>query len=469
MIKLSGDQANASPITNLIDQSLWAMFLVMVAGFSILTQRFDTSLWQLASGAFFVLFTVFFLAHLLLQIRINIAALKSARVVLCLMFAIPVWLFLQTFLPGDAERLFVNSTPRNPPSWWQPTIKLSVTPVKTYWLALSSLFLACWGLFAISILTTRLRVIQLLWVLFIIALTHAILGIVAFKAGVFLVDKAQVDGHFDVARGWFVNRNHYAAFLAMGGSAAIALLMNMVSRMRSMPKLSIVGVLGLVGFCLSALIIVAAILASQSRAGLLAPLMMLGLLIMVGINPKLGVKLRLTIIVVFSLVAGGVLQLFGDQWLSRVSIESFSLGERWLQWKVTLEAIFQAPIFGFGGGSYGAVFQVFRDHNDFRQVIYNQSHNQFLHVWLEQGLVGLLIWASLLSLIVYRIFTSLKTSTDRFSHVVSWACLVVLGASVVQSIVDFNLQIVVILSTFYLYIALTFVAPHLMQGELSAN
>ena len=46
----------------------------------------------------------------------------------------------------------------------------------------------------------------------------------ALNSDVLLVAREQLDGHYHAARAWFVNRNHYAAFLNLTSIASFAYL-----------------------------------------------------------------------------------------------------------------------------------------------------------------------------------------------------------------------------------------------------
>ncbi|NNC98791.1 MAG: hypothetical protein HKN85_01280, partial [Gammaproteobacteria bacterium] len=126
-------------------------------------------------------------------------------------------------------------------------------------------------------------------------------------------------------------------------------------------------------------------------------------------------------------------------------------------------AIQRAWLFGYGGGSYETVFQYFREYSQFRQVSFNQSHNDYLHLWLEQGLLGLLLWLAALVLAIRHAVITIRATGSTLIKAVSAAALLVLTAALLQSGVDFNLQIVNIRSLFFVIIALLYSTPTVRQ------
>ena len=107
------------------------------------------------------------------------------------------------------------------------------------------------------------------------------------------------------------------------------------------------------------------------------------------------------------------------------------------------------------------MFQVFREHGDFRQVLFNQAHNDYLHIWLEQGIVGLGLWLALMTVVLRQAF---KTFSHSVSTLVAGAALagsIVILAALLQSLVDFNLHIINIRLYFFVIMACMFAIPEI--------
>ena len=74
-----------------------------------------------------------------------------------------------------------------------------------------------------------------------------------------------------------------------------------------------------------------------------------------------------------------------------------SMGIRMVMWEHTIEVIEASPLLGSGSGSfYLAYADAVKDEKDWRAVVSDDPHNQYLHLWAEQGLVGLLLFCAFL-------------------------------------------------------------------------
>lgn len=69
-----------------------------------------------------------------------------------------------------------------------------------------------------------------------------------------------------------------------------------------------------------------------------------------------------------------------------------SIGARLHMWKIARDNILDSPLFGFGAGSYSIVAE--RSFNDAIMCSIGciHPHNQYLHIWIEHGLVGMLLF-----------------------------------------------------------------------------
>jgi O-antigen ligase len=80
------------------------------------------------------------------------------------------------------------------------------------------------------------------------------------------------------------------------------------------------------------------------------------------------------------------------------SIESSSMGLRMTLWKNTIELIQDRPFLGFGTGGFEEAYrQKIKDNPDWEKNIIHDPHNQFLKIWAEMGMLGLIIFLSMLT------------------------------------------------------------------------
>ena len=86
------------------------------------------------------------------------------------------------------------------------------------------------------------------------------------------------------------------------------------------------------------------------------------------------------------------------QQVDPTNIESSSMGMRMVLWKHTIELIQDRPLLGFGTGGFEEAYsQKIKDNPDWEKNIMHDPHNQFLKIWVEMGIFGLMVFLSMLA------------------------------------------------------------------------
>lgn len=86
------------------------------------------------------------------------------------------------------------------------------------------------------------------------------------------------------------------------------------------------------------------------------------------------------------------------QHVDPTNIESSSMGMRMVIWKHTIELIQDRPLLGFGTGGFEEAYsQKIKDNPDWEKNIMHDPHNQFLKIWAEMGMLGLIVFLSMLA------------------------------------------------------------------------
>jgi len=460
-------------LQTLIEMFFWWVFLGLLACSAFIHSFYSSQTWFTYSAALY-LYCSLYIGYIVSGGRVKMSAFKAAKWPILILLIGLVWLALQLIWPFSLStstdvlfNLAVSSdgeTASSAPSWFTPAYSWTVAPAKTQILLMSSLM--CFAVFCLTLLLcdSRTRVKQLLIVILLVGLIHAVSGIFAKYTQLILVEPKQIDGHFSAARGWFINRNHYAAFVSLAMIAPIAFIVKkamrgskesfseLLKRMLLTKQLIFIASL-LLGFF--------AMIVSQSRAGLLAlpaAIVLLSFLNRRQLKAYVGFYRAMFIAMVLLLVFLGV---FGQDIVARLIGGFLSVGERSIQWGLTWQAIKEQWLLGYGGGTYAHVFQAIREHAPLREVIYDQSHSYYLHLWLEQGLIGLMLWLGFIAVVFNYAYTIFKKSTSTTVRSLIIASSLVTIAALTQSIVDFNLQILNIRVYFFVIIAMVFCAPSL--------
>lgn len=455
-----------------VEHLLWAIYLLFLVGLSFLSFRYESRSWVYFAGLFYLYCSVYLLV-LLAGVNFNRKALYVARVPVILLLLMLLWVITQALLPIPNKlytSLFISGTV---PSWFDPRLTFSTVPKITHWLFFTNLFVLFWFVLTLAVITTRQRVKQLLVTIILIGLFHALIGLYAKFGNLILVDQQAVDGHFNVARGLFVNRNHYASFISITLVGAITYFLKglMHEWQQRKPLLAILDLLlsPKIIYISATMVGLIALILSQSRAGLFglicAFFIVFSLLI---VFDKRFYRKRI-VLIVLAILFVGLFQFFGQDILSRLSTEGFTLGERLLQWKITWAAIVDAPILGYGAGSYSTIFQIYREHEDLRQVVFDQSHNEYLQLWLEQGIIGFALFMAFIVVVIRQSVKMYQRSPSSLVSALSVSSMIVVLAALAQAMVDFNLQIINIRCFFFVIIGLMFASISLLKEKQDNN
>lgn len=312
------------------------------------------------------------------------AAVMAVPLIQLIPLPAPLW----AQLPGRQEAALAPALAGVAPGW----SAISLTPDRTWSTALSlipalGLFLACMTLEAAN----RFRLVA---ILLIGAMLSMGLGALQLAEGgdSFHLDSRTADG---AVSGFFVNRNHLAAFILMSLPFAAAL----AAPGRRWPVSPQVLRWGCALFGLLAVVTLAAI---RSRAGivLLAPAILLCLLIILR-SGNVGQSIRALRLWAAGVVAAGLAVLaFG---LSPLMARFESAGggqDRLDRWPEVLEAAGRYQPIGGGLGSFRPIYGSVEPVAELDGTFFNHAHNDYLELWLETGWLGMavlvlaLVWAA---------------------------------------------------------------------------
>ena len=448
---------NTEEVINLF---FWYAYLVLLVLIAFVSGSYKSDYWLMVSVGIYAYAAVYMIFCLCFE-RINFAALRNAKTIMILLLLALLWLALQLLLPRQLffEDYIFGQHFR--PDWFELTLPLSVAAERTQWMLLSNVMVFVLFILSLNLLSHRQRVKELLWVLLAVGFLHAMLGIFAKYSGVYFVDKASLDGHFDAARGWFVNRNHFAAFVSLCLLSAIAMQCK-----RAMAK----GVKNDLQFFLKQIIKIStfaftlgvvALFLSESRGAFLAFFASFFLCVGLLMRHEIFRAQRCYFLFAIVFVLVGLSLFFGDGMVDRFKNDALNIGERQTQWLITWQAIKQQFWLGYGGGSYELVFQTFREYAGLRAAVYDQAHNDYLHIFLEQGLIGLLLWLGFIAFVIRHILLNYQQSKSTLTSSILLAGLIVITAILIQSLVDYPLQIMSIRCYFFVIVALLIAVPHI--------
>jgi O-antigen ligase len=265
----------------------------------------------------------------------------------------------------------------------------------------------------------------------------ALVGIAQKYAGNWLWQRAMF--------GPFVNRNHFAGFLAMGAGLAGGMLFERSAKNET-----------LVLYAAAIIVMVAGIGLSASRGGILAVAAALVFLVLLtrASHAKeeattTSILLRTIGALVISLAA-----MVGSIWLvgSEGLRENFAQIEQDAQsnvtdadrfsrrdiWQSSWQLIQQHPLTGVGLGAFPNAYTQYDPSSGTQRV--EQTHNDYLQILADSGLVGGALALVFLILLFVMGFKNAQTHV-RHRRAITVGALTGCFAIVVHSFVDFNLQV----------------------------
>jgi O-antigen ligase len=274
-----------------------------------------------------------------------------------------------------------------------------------------------------------------------IAALHAVGALVMLRNGDTLLGYTKL-AYRGSATGTFVNRNTFATFMAFGLVLAGALLLDALYKtQRREPDAALAGGWGRVAILATAFCaIVAALVASQSRMGVLAA--GFGLLTVLFCSLVAHRQMNRTILLGAAgalLVAILIALLNSGGLVERLLFTEESWDIRTALYQQVLGLIAQRPWTGFGGGAFEVIFPSVHQLPISIDRVWDKAHSTYLTLWVELGLIAGTALLALLAFIAWRLLRALRNNPAR------WLPLsVALGAFTVaatHSLIDFSLEI----------------------------
>ena len=186
--------------------------------------------------------------------------------------------------------------------------------------------------------------------------------------------------------GVFSNINHQASLLALSLPLAVFYTHDFEkNRRRRDMSITTFGLFGVIVLTLGLFL-------SQSVAGYF--LLMLSMTLSVYYMNSSAKHSKLLLLPVIVLVCGLILNAFIFDSQFQAAIDKFALESATGRSQVFETSVNTARSFGFfgaGPGSFDTVYRLFENEDTLSSVFVNQAHNEYLQLWIEFGILGL-IW-----------------------------------------------------------------------------
>jgi putative inorganic carbon (HCO3(-)) transporter len=328
------------------------------------------------------------------------------------------------------------------PSDLDPAPSLSVSPPATAASVRTGAALALLLLVAFTVASSRgLRVVA--FALLLSAAFQGLYGTLVLASGHARIWDVPKRAYLDCATGTFVNRNHFAGFLAGALPAGLALTAaSLRHSLREGGRRRWTGLFsrrGSTALFLGLLVVlgVTGLLLSYSRAGIALGLAAAGLTVLAGGSRGLPARLAgATLVLGLALVP--LMQIGAERMAQRYARADDDLtgpGGRARVWSDTLGMAAAFPLLGTGFGTFAEAYPLFRS-PDVR-LRYDHAHNDLVQALAEGGAAAALLLALLAIPVAARLVPAMTGALGTLATGMAAG----LAAMLLHALVDFNFHI----------------------------
>jgi len=278
---------------------------------------------------------------------------------------------------------------------------------------------------------------------------YAIYGVIAFylfPRTLFWFDKP---AYSDSVTSSFVNPNSYATYAGLGLTAALALATSLflhrgdlrsagVGRKIAQFIALIVGPAGLWIACAS--IVGAALILTGSRGGCFATLGgLLTFLLLAGVRGRDNAAASGFGLLMVGLAIGAAFFNFCDFLADRLTAQGLASDDRLAVYGLTWRSIADAPLLGFGDGTFQEIFPMYRDNTVDFWGVWDKAHNSYLELLQGLGVPAALLFLAAIALLAGRcVFAALTRRNSVTAPLAASAATVIVA---LHAFVDFSMQI----------------------------
>lgn len=305
---------------------------------------------------------------------------------------------------------------------------------------------------AVQLCRNALRASRLIEAVATIGATYSAYGLVAFAANTGRLSWFETSATGGFLSSTFINKNSFATYAGICLVAVCGLILRLYRHQvvgndgpRRHRIASFIKTTGQRGIALlgGAFLIIVALLLTGSRGGMIAAtsgLIVLGILTLRRDAEQF--KIMAFAIVLVATVCIG----FGATVFDALTQRGLGDSGRLAVYTITLRSIFDAPLSGFGYGTFVDVFPMYRDRSISLVGVWEQAHNTYLEVF--QGL-GLVFGSLLVSSVLLLIWSCVQGAIGRRGNsTISCVAASVAFLVGIQALFDFGLQIQAVTLTF---------------------
>ena len=304
---------------------------------------------------------------------------------------------------------------------------------------------------AVQLCRDAARANLLLWSVAVITCGYAAYGFVALVLTpghvLWLKQSYSASG---IVTSTFINPNSFASYAGTGFIVCCALLLRIYRhefssvggsiRFRIATFIEVSGKKGVV-LLSAAFVTLVALLMSGSRGGITSTALAFVLLALFTLRPRkrrFFAEQREAVLVIGAVLVAVTFVVFGDVVAGKIAQQGFRDESRMAAYLIAIRSIIDAPLFGYGYGTFADVFPLFRDQSVGTWGKWQMAHNTYLEVFQGLGLVfGAMLVASLAVLVRRCVKGATQRQMNETLPCVAASVAFLLG---VHALVDFSLQ-----------------------------
>jgi O-antigen ligase len=326
----------------------------------------------------------------------------------------------------------------------EPAPSLSLEPERTGSALRTGAALAILLLIATSV-TRDAGAGRLAAALLVSAAFQSLYGILVLASGHDMIWNVPKIHYVDSATGTFINKNHFAGFLAAALPCGLALVLDR-SRSRRGPRpvrlrdrlVEQLGPQGIRSLLLGLLLVVgiAGLLLSLSRAG--TAVGVVALAATVATAGRKGLRTRLVVaLLVVAVAAVPLAQISADRLSERYarSMQDLHASPRTVVWSDTWAMALDFPVVGTGFGTFSVVYPLYRSPEV--RAFFDHAHNDALQAFAEGGAIGVVFLGMILAPVGRRIVGAFAGALGTMA--IGFAAG--LTALLLHGLIDFNFHI----------------------------
>lgn len=255
----------------------------------------------------------------------------------------------------------------------------------------------------------------------------------------------------------FVNRNAYGAYAGLGMVCCLGLILAALRRrQRSHPRQPYermeTFLFRIVPAFLGLMLTGTALLLSHSRGAFVATCLgLVALILAAGLSRMIGLRALTVSGAILAITAAGMVAVHGEGTLGRIAeVSTIATSEesRPHLYRLTVDAIVDAPWTGYGMGTFLPTFRIYRDAGLSAELVWDYAHNVYLEAAMDLGVpIAVLLFSAMAIIVGVCVRGLFQRRRDHIFPATAIAAAILLGS---HSLLDFSAQMPAVAMTFAL-------------------